>query len=139
MAHRRRRPHHLLEGSATPSEATLQPEEVGAPEEEIRLAQPARAVSELRQIHSALLPEPHDLDPYVPIGIRIGSFLLFPELEVGADMTNNVLDTRFDTRSDIGPEVKPRLRLDSDWSTGISSASRPMPTASGTATSRSQT
>ena len=81
MAHRRRRPHHLLEGSATPSEATLQPEEVGAPEEEIGLAQPARAVSELRQIHSALLPEPHDLDPYVPIGIRIGSFLLFPELE----------------------------------------------------------
>ena len=30
--------------------------------------------------------------------------------------TNNVLDTRFDERSDIGPEVTPKLRLDSDWS-----------------------
>ena len=72
-------------------------------------------LSVLRQIHTALLPEPHDLDPYVPIGIRLGSFLLFPELDVGADLTNNVLDTHFDTRSDIGPELKPRLRLDSNW------------------------
>jgi len=73
--------------------------------EELGLAPPARAASEARQIHSALLPEPHDLDPFVPIGFRIGSFLLFPEAEIGADMTNNVLATRFDARSDIGPEV----------------------------------
>ena len=46
---------------------------------------------------------------------ELGSFLLFPELEVGADLTNNVLDTHFDTRSDMGPELKPRVRLDSDW------------------------
>jgi len=52
----------------------------------------------------------------VPIGFRIGSFLLFPEAEIGTDMTNNVLATRFDARSDIGPEVKPKLRVDSDWS-----------------------
>ena len=104
------------------SEATLQPEETGTPEEivtpevPIGLTQPASARYESRQIHTALLPEPHDLDPYVPIGMRIGSFLLFPEIEAGADMSNNVLDTRFDTQPDAGPEVKPSLRLDSDWS-----------------------
>src|SRR3990170_2635758 len=95
---------------------TTQPEEVGIQVEELGLAPPARAVSEARQIHSALLPEPHDLDPFVPIGFRIGSFLLFPEAEIGTDMTNNVLATHFDARSDIGPEVKPKLRVDSDWS-----------------------
>jgi len=31
-------------------------------------------------------------------------------------MTNNVLATRFDARSDIGLEVTPKVRLDSDWS-----------------------
>jgi len=95
---------------------TAQPEEAGIPVEELGLARPTRPVSELRQIHSALLPEPHDLDPFVPIGFRIGSFLLFPEAEIGADMTNNVLATRFGARSDIGPEVTPKVRLDSDWS-----------------------
>ena len=99
-----------------PSEAATQPEEVGVPVEELGLASPPTGLSALRQIHTALLPEPHDIDPYLPIGIRLGSFLLFPELDVGADMTNNVLDTRFDARPDIGPEVKPRIRLDSDWS-----------------------
>jgi len=53
---------------------------------EIGLTRPVRATSELRQIHSALLPEPHNLDPYVPIGFRIGSFLLFPEAEIGTDI-----------------------------------------------------
>ena len=79
---------------------TTQPEEVGIPVEELGLARPTRAVSEALQIHSALLPEPHDLDPFVPIGFRIGSFLLFPEAEIGTDMTNNVLATRFDARSE---------------------------------------
>jgi len=97
-----------------PRETT--PQEVLTLEQELGLAPPARAVSEARQIHSALLPEPHDLDPFVPIGFRIGSFLLFPEAEIGADMTNNVFATRFDARSDIGPEVTPKVRLDSDWS-----------------------
>jgi hypothetical protein len=52
----------------------------------------------------------------VPIGIRIGNFLLFREAEIGADMTNNVLASHADAQSDIGAEVKPRVRLDSDWS-----------------------
>ena len=97
------------------SQAAIQPEETGIPAEELGLASPPAGLSALSPIHTALLPEPHDLDPYLPIGIRLGSFLLFPELEVGADLTNNVLDTHFDTRSDMGPELKPRVRLDSDW------------------------
>jgi hypothetical protein len=94
----------------------IEEEEIVFPAEGIGITPPARPTPASRQIHSALLPEPHDLDPYLPIGIRIGSFLIFPEVEVGADMTNNVLATRFDARSDIGPEVTPRIQVNSDWS-----------------------
>jgi hypothetical protein len=86
-----------------------------AAEEPIGLTEPTRAISEPRQIHSALQPEPHDFDPFVPIGIRIGNFLIFPEAEFGVDMTNNVLATRFDRQSDFGPEVTPKIRIDADW------------------------
>jgi hypothetical protein len=94
----------------------LQPDEIGVvPVEALGLSPPPPGTSALQQIHSALLPEPHDLDPFVPIGIRLGSFLLFPEVELGADLTNNVLDTHLDAQPDMGPEVAPRVRLDSDW------------------------
>lgn len=97
------------------SEDALQPEETGIPVQALGLSPPPPGLSVFSQIHSALLPEPHDLDPYVPIGIRLGSFLLFPEMEAGADLTNNVLNTKFDAQTDWGPEIKPRVRLDSDW------------------------
>ena len=93
----------------------LEAEEIVLPEEGIGLTAPTRASYVAPQIHSALLPEPHDLDPFVPIGIRLGSFILFPEAEIGVDMTNNVLATRFDARSDAGPQVTPKIRVDSDW------------------------
>lgn len=93
----------------------LQPEETGIPVKALGLSPPPAGQSALGQINTALLPEPHDLDPFAPLGIRLGSFLLFPELDVGADLTNNVLDTKFDTKTDWGPEIKPRVRLDSDW------------------------
>jgi hypothetical protein len=85
-------------------------------EEELGITAPTRDETEPLQVHSALLPEPHDLDPYVPIGIRIGTFLLYPEVEFGTILTNNVLGTRFDTHGDVAAEVVPKLRLQSDWS-----------------------
>ena len=72
--------------------------------------------------HRAILPERHDLDPYVPIGIRVGSFILFPEVEFGTILTDNVLATRFDTQSDAAMEVAPNARLQSDWSRHFFSA-----------------
>lgn len=93
----------------------LEAEEIVVPEYGVGLSPPPRPIIGTPQIHSALLPEPHELDPFVPIGIRIGSFLIFPETEAGAVMTNNVLATRSDTRSDAGPQLTPKIRVDSDW------------------------
>ena len=71
---------------------------------------------EIGPLHSATLPERHDLDPYLPIGMRFGTFLFFPEVETGGIFTDNVLGTRTDTHSDKAIEVSPTLRLVSDWS-----------------------
>jgi hypothetical protein len=71
---------------------------------------------EIGPLHSATLPERHDLDPYLPIGMRFGTFLFFPEVETGGIFTDNVLGTRTDAHSDQAIEVSPTLRLVSDWS-----------------------
>ncbi|MEG6507546.1 outer membrane beta-barrel protein [Methyloligella sp. 2.7D] len=55
-------------------------------------------------------------DPYAPIGTRIGSFLLYSELTSNIITTDNVFATRGDQRSDWGPELKPDIRLESNWS-----------------------
>jgi len=98
------------------AEEPVAPEEGRALDAALGLAVPDTEEEEPAQIHSALAPEPHDLEPYVPIGIRLGSFVLYPEAEFGTILTNNVLDTRIDARSDAALEFAPKLRLESDWS-----------------------
>lgn len=56
------------------------------------------------------------LDPYFARGIRIGSFVLFPEAQVGAIATNNLF--RNSARiSDSALEVAGNVRAVSDWRT----------------------
>jgi hypothetical protein len=55
------------------------------------------------------------IEPYDPVGIRIGSFILFPEAEVAGLATNNVEGTA-GGHSDVGAEVATRTRLVSNWS-----------------------
>ena len=55
------------------------------------------------------------LDPFEPLGTRLGSFLLFTEAEVGGIFTDNVLGTPVG-RSDYAFEFAPQVRLESDWS-----------------------
>ena len=70
-----------------------------------------------------LPPEGHELDPYVPIGMKIGSFLLFTEAEIGTILTDNVLWTRTNPQSDAAIRVAPSVRLESNWSRHLFSAS----------------
>lgn len=54
-------------------------------------------------------------EPYAPVGIRVGSFTLFPEAEIAGVAFDNVFRSHGDTRSDAALEVKPALRLLSTW------------------------
>lgn len=54
-------------------------------------------------------------EPYDPIGIRIGTFVLFPELELGTSWYSNVFRAP-NERSDLAWDVKPSARLVSNWS-----------------------
>jgi hypothetical protein len=65
--------------------------------------------------HRILAPPRHDLDPYVPIGMKLGTFLLFTEAEIGTILTDNVLDTDFDEHKDVAFEFAPDVRLESNW------------------------
>lgn len=54
------------------------------------------------------------IEPYDPVGISIGSFVLFPEAELGGLYTSNVLSTP-SARSDTAAELRTEARLVSNW------------------------
>ncbi len=57
-----------------------------------------------------------ETSPYDATGIRVGSFLLFPELSVETVFTDNVLQSSTSARSDHAYALSPSLVLRSDWS-----------------------
>ena len=54
-------------------------------------------------------------EPYDPIGIRIGTFVMFPELELGGSWYSNVFRAPA-AKSDVAFDFKPSARLVSNWS-----------------------
>lgn len=55
------------------------------------------------------------IEPFDPIGIKVGSFVLFPEIETGLRADSNVLSSP-NPESDIAYTLEPSARLVSDWS-----------------------
>lgn len=66
---------------------------------------------------SAQSPTPVPLpdDEYQPLGLRAGGFILFPSVETGVRVTDNVSQQPQGQRDDIGYFVAPSMRLESDW------------------------
>jgi len=56
-------------------------------------------------------------DAYEPIGVRIGSFIVYPEVEVGIAGFSNVFHTSGNPRDDVALDLRPAVRAVSTWST----------------------
>jgi len=54
-------------------------------------------------------------EPYDPVGIKVGSFVLFPELALGTSYYSNVFHAP-SAKSDVAFDVVPSARLVSNWS-----------------------
>lgn len=54
-------------------------------------------------------------EPYTPTGIRVGSFVVLPQLEVGSLFSSNLLRTSTRPQSDIAGTVLPEVRIVSNW------------------------
>jgi hypothetical protein len=54
-------------------------------------------------------------EPYDPVGIKLGSFVLFPELDLGTSYYSNVFHSP-SANSDVALDVVPSARLVSNWS-----------------------
>jgi hypothetical protein len=52
---------------------------------------------------------------YDPLGERIGSFILYPNLTVGEAFNSNILGTKTDPLSDFITAIQPSVDLKSDW------------------------
>ncbi len=55
-------------------------------------------------------------DPFDPIGIRMGSFIIFPEAELAAAAYSNVFRSGTDPLRDAALEIRPSVRAVSMWS-----------------------
>ena len=53
-------------------------------------------------------------EPYEPVGVRVGSFVLFPQFELAGIGYSNVIRSPR-ARSDAALEIQPELRLVSNW------------------------
>lgn len=60
-------------------------------------------------------PAPVQSGDYDALGLRAGGFVLFPEVQSGFQLTDNVAQSAQNARSDIGYFVAPSLRIESDW------------------------
>ena len=58
---------------------------------------------------------PPDADPYGPLGVRVGSFLLRPALEIGYGLDSNPNRTPGGPRSNF-TQILPELQAKSEWS-----------------------
>ncbi|MGI9407178.1 MAG: outer membrane beta-barrel protein [Hyphomicrobiaceae bacterium] len=54
--------------------------------------------------------------PYEPLGLRAGSFRVLPTLSATSIVTDNVFNAAGIAEADIGTELRPTLRIESDWS-----------------------
>jgi hypothetical protein len=54
-------------------------------------------------------------EPYEPVGIRAGRFVVYPEIEIGGAATNNVFRSGANRKGDAALETRPALRVISDW------------------------
>lgn len=70
----------------------------------------------LPSVEPDLRPAYDDEDPYAPLGIRVGSFLVFPEISLEQWFDDNVLRTETDKVADRAVAIRPSLRIVSDWS-----------------------
>jgi hypothetical protein len=63
-----------------------------------------------------LKAKPKILNPYDPIGIRAGAFILRPTLEIGVESRSNVRQVATNPQGDVAVLLKPSLSFASDWS-----------------------
>lgn len=52
---------------------------------------------------------------YAPLGMRVGGFIAYPAVEIGAALTDNVSFSHSNPRSAIGLRVAPELAVESRW------------------------
>ena len=55
-------------------------------------------------------------DDYDPLGIRAGSFFIFPSISLSGTYDSNAFATSDDEDSDVGAILAPRVDVNSNWS-----------------------
>lgn len=63
----------------------------------------------------AVTPAPVPGGEYDALGLRAGGFVMFPSIDTGFVVSDNVTEATQDERTDAGYYVAPAMRIESDW------------------------
>lgn len=70
---------------------------------------------EINPLRDRRTPRFFRFEPFEAVGVKVGSFVLFPELQLAGGATSNVLSEATATRSDMFLTVRPKIDLLSNW------------------------
>jgi hypothetical protein len=76
---------------------------------------PAFADSYQAQPQQAVVNTERTPEEFAPVGMRLGAFDLFPEMNVREAFSDNVFRTQNNTKSDFITTLSPQIQLKSDW------------------------
>ncbi len=110
-------PQPVLDGLDPNAPDTREDEDIQAfrPSEPAAGYDPSQFTIEIEPVLDPRTAQFARLDPYAPTGIRVGTFMLYPEAEIGAAAFNNLLRTGTGRRSDVALEARPSARVISTW------------------------
>lgn len=105
------------DGDVTPEQAPLQVDGNLALAEDMVADETSEDEGALADLDRPGRPiTPRRFGAYQPVGVRIGSFILFPTVDAGIASTNNVFRSSTGRKSDMFAEFTPSALLSSNWS-----------------------
>ncbi len=97
---------------------TRTPEELGPfelPPAEMPLQDPFAATIEIEAILDRRPAQLARFEPFDPVGIRRGSFIIFPEAEISVVALDNLFKSNTNARRDMALDFRPQVRVVSNW------------------------
>ena len=115
MATLERHRHAGVDGGDSSQLDTRDPEDIAAFERPAAGFDPDLFVAEIEPILDRRPARLARFEPFQPVGVRMGSFIVLPEAEMAGAGYNNLFRSSSNVRRDVAIDFRPSVRVVSNW------------------------